>query len=98
VDEYPDRAAAKAASRGCEYCGGEGLATVWHPSPDPTIGIPRTIAAFCTCPHGRYMMKTSRMVNEWRGVYRGTPDLARVLGGKSIWLAHDPALGPESGS
>jgi hypothetical protein len=51
--------------------------------------VPRTVAAHCVCPYGRWVR--SRTEAE---MLRRFPDLAEVLAGRSVWLAEDPDVGP----
>lgn len=39
-------------------CGGTGLATRWHPKPDPAKRIGPTLQGYCTCPMGRWLKRT----------------------------------------
>jgi hypothetical protein len=51
------RDVAKLASRECPHCGGEGLATAFHPWPNPEDRVAPTAAAYCVCAHGRWIKK-----------------------------------------
>lgn len=88
-----DREAARAASRGCEHCCGDGLALVFHLSPDPSRGIPPQSAAYCTCIHGRWIKRNH--AEKSQEYLRRIPDLVDVLNGFGDWLVEpDPTPDP----
>ena len=96
-----ERDAARSASRGCEHCGAEGLATIFHPDyrgyvieEREAIGrdgeirprpMAMRVAAHCTCPMGVWMRANTEAETR-----RRIPDLAGVLEGRSRWVAADP--------
>lgn len=97
-----DRDAAREASRGCEYCGGDGTLHVFHPRYDggrviwmesegPGAEVirkpfPAVVVAHCTCAAGRWMRRSIKDLEMLRRI----PDLAAILEGRSWWLAQDP--------
>jgi hypothetical protein len=76
---------AKAASKHCEHCSGEGVVTVYHPAPDPARRIPATTPADCTCLWGR-KIRAGRSAEDAARI----PDLADVLARRCAWLADRP--------
>jgi hypothetical protein len=95
--ETPDtRDAAEAASRGCERCGGGGLAVVYHrrstmrdlARDDRGRIIPPTVSAYCVCPAGRWIEANHRERSP--DTRKRFPDLADVLAGRGSWLEHEP--------
>lgn len=92
------REAAREASRGCVYCGGDGLATAWAEAPDDARRIPPTVAAFCCCQHGRWMKRTH--VEKDPGMLRKVLDFVAVLEGDcpgwSDWPPDLPRIGEAS--
>lgn len=86
------RDAAMAASKDCQFCGGEGLATVYRPAredcrdiPDERYArIPPQIAAWCVCPMGRWIRACHvRRDSNASDLYR---DLADVLSKRLRWV------------
>ena len=85
------REAAREQSRGCRYCGGEGLATVYNVDPCHAAGRPESVAAHCTCPHGRFIRAKVAEGKETKAILRRIPDLAEVLSGRARdWRANPP--------
>lgn len=83
------QAYAKEASANCPYCGGEGLAMAWAEKPDPAKRIAETAAAFCVCPHGKFIKNAHADKNPEH--LRRIPDFGRVLDGFAQgWLEHPP--------
>ena len=83
------REAVRDESRDCPYCNGNGLTTVWAEMPDAARRIPETAAAYCCCPHGRFIKRTH--ADKSPELARSIPDLGEVLDGiKRGWLAHPP--------
>ena len=71
-----DVASAKAASRGCDDCGGEGLAVRYrHAS---ARGPRDAVTLYCTCAAGRAIESNHRQKSP--EVHRRMPDLARLPG------------------
>jgi hypothetical protein len=81
-----DRESARSESKGCPHCGGEGLATVYHPAPSRELRVPATVAAHCSCPHGRFMRRKVGQGEGGEGLLRRIPDLANLRG----WLLEPP--------
>jgi hypothetical protein len=77
----------QAESRGCEYCSGEGIVTVYHPRPDPSRRIPATAPADCVCPRGRAVREAYDEAARRRRI-----DFGDVLAGGVDWLEHSPDL------
>lgn len=88
---------ARDRSRDCEYCCGNGLVSVYHPTPDHERRIPVSVGAHCICPHGRWMRRKLGEREEDRHLMRRIPDFADVLDGRSIWLAEMPGVLPFDG-
>jgi hypothetical protein len=84
------REAARYASRDCEHCGGEGLATAYHPWPSAEHKVAPTAAATCICPHGRWIRKVWSESDP--GMLRRIPDFDHVLNGGSAYLAEHPGV------
>jgi hypothetical protein len=84
------REAAKYASRDCPHCGGEGLATAYHPWPSAEHRVAPTSAAYCICPHGRYIKHVHSEHNP--ELLRRIPDFDHVLNGGSVYLAEHPGV------
>jgi hypothetical protein len=82
------REAARDASRGCEYCGGGGLATAYHPWPSDEHRVSATAAAYCVCAHGRYIKRNHAETEP--DLLRKFVDLDDVLNGASVYLAEHP--------
>ena len=94
-----DRDAAFEASRGCQHCGGSGMATlfrrgyegsavkVWHDHDGRERRTPMRVAAHCSCPMGRWARSKTRDLDTLSRV----PDLCLILAGSRQWLASDPA-------
>jgi hypothetical protein len=84
---------ARAESRGCVFCGGLGLRTVFAPGYDgrPTqfdhtsFVYAARVAATCLCTLGRLIR--SRMPEEVR---HRTPEIDMICQGRSSWLLDDP--------
>jgi hypothetical protein len=85
------RESAWGLSRGCEHCGGEGLATAFHPRPGWALANrrPVQVAATCVCPLGRWIKR--RHAQDSPVLCGRIPDLADVLDGRSRWRAEIPA-------
>lgn len=80
---------ARDASRDCPYCGGDGLAMAWAERPDPGRRISETVAAFCVCPHGKFMKRTHTEKSPEN--LRKILDFGQVLDGFARgWLEHPP--------
>lgn len=79
---------ARAASAGCQHCGGTGMATAFAPRhvPNPVTEekIAPTTSAYCVCALGRWIERnhTSRHPD----IRKRIPDYADVLAGRSGWL------------
>jgi hypothetical protein len=84
------REAAKYASRDCEHCGSEGLATAYHPWPSDEHRVAATAAATCICPHGRWIRKNWSESDP--DMLRRIPDFDHVLNGGSAYLAEHPGV------
>jgi hypothetical protein len=83
------REVARDVSRGCPHCGSDGLAMAWSESPDPLRRIPETVAAYCVCPHGRWIKRAH--AEKSPEMLRKIPDFAQVLDGLAPgWLDHPP--------
>lgn len=82
------REAARDASRSCPHCGGEGLATAYHPFPDPEQRVSATSAAYCVCHHGRLIRRIHG--EKEPELLRRIPDLDLILNGASVYLAEPP--------
>jgi hypothetical protein len=82
------REAARDASRGCEYCGGGGLATAYHPWPSDEHRVAATAAAYCVCLHGRWIKRNHAETEPM--LLRKFVDLDDVLNGASVYLAEHP--------
>lgn len=96
-----DRETARAASRKCPRCSGEGWTTAFHPrydgrqvltveitDPDGElrrVSTPGRVSAHCDCAMGRWMR--SQTDGE---LARRIPDVVDVLAGRSRWLLEDP--------
>ncbi len=96
---------AKAASRNCERCKGEGLAPIFNPrysgdtieiEIDPWHGKRQVLMranAFCVCPAGRKVAILNQQTS--KDVFLRTPDLHDVIAGKyHNWVADDPTYDP----
>lgn len=94
--KHETRDDARNASKDCQYCGGEGLATVYHPQPDLSRRVPATSAAHCVCSHGRFIRHMLGMKSENASTLRRIPDLALVVNGASGWRL-DPPPGVDGG-
>jgi hypothetical protein len=81
---------AKLASFGCEHCGGEGLATVYHPRPSDENRIAKTYAAYCVCALGRWTRHNHAQHSP--DLLHRIPDFEHVLAGGSAYLAEPPAV------
>jgi hypothetical protein len=88
---------AKADSRDCPFCHGEGMATVYAPGySSHAIGVAgnyqrhvlRTMAT-CRCALGQYMRAAMK-----DDVRRRTPDVEQIAQGRSEWLLDDPTEEP----
>jgi hypothetical protein len=90
-DGAETRESAWGLSRDCEHCGGEGLATVFHPRPSWALANrrPVQVAATCVCPLGRWIKR--RHAQDSPVLCGRIPDLADVLDGRSLWRAEIPA-------
>jgi hypothetical protein len=84
---------ATADSKDCEFCHGQGVATVYasgyNRSPllrdhDGRPYVARTMA-HCHCPLGRFLRMASK-----EDVRRATPEVANILDGYSTWSLDDP--------
>ena len=97
-DQSRDEARAK--SRGCPYCSGEGTCQVFDPGFDGRRVVLRDVAmrgelkramyamvigAHCICPMGEWVRSKSE-----RDILDRIPDLADVLAGRSRYQAQDP--------
>jgi len=99
-EEPTDIRSAKAASRGCEYCSGEGLATIFRTGYDGAAykidhdadGVERRVvmrtSAYCVCLAGRWVMDAHR--KDSLEVFKRIPDLQDVLTKGSSWWVDDP--------
>jgi hypothetical protein len=83
------REAIRDASRNCPYCAGDGLAMAWAVKPDAARRISETVAAYCTCQHGRWIKRTH--AEKSPEMLRRILDFGEVLDGvKPGWLGHPP--------
>src|SRR5262245_48094080 len=91
----------EAQSRGCEYCSGCGMASIWHAdfrgaATEMAEGRQRCLrtVAYCVCPVGRWILM-SHQRNE-KSVYRRTPDLYEVISGRVLnWCVDNPRQIPD---
>lgn len=84
-------------SKDCEYCCGNGIVSVYHPTPDHERRIPVSVGAHCICPHGRWIRRRLSGQEETRDLLRRIPDFSEVLAGLSTWLAEMPGVLPFDG-
>lgn len=90
------REEAEAKSRGCVYCSGHGMATIYSPDfrgaatevIDGRVRLLRS-AAYCVCAAGRWML--IRHQQECKDLFRRTFDLYDVVSGRAPgWMVDDP--------
>lgn len=93
-----DRESAERESKDCPYCGGHGMATIFHScyTGDPVIEVDgRRIAgraaAHCVCKLGEWMR--SKVDAETR---KRIPALVDCLEGRSVYQADDPTIDREA--
>lgn len=94
------RDAARAKSRNCPYCSGEGMTEVFDPDYTGMRVVERdaihrgelkrirfamVTAAHCACPMGEWLR--NRTDDDLRS---RIPNMLDVLAGRGRWLAHDP--------
>ena len=60
------------------------------PPPDPANGVPPSTAAYCVCPAGRWVENVHR--RSFPDAHKRFADLAKVLDGRSRWLAEAPDI------
>jgi hypothetical protein len=82
------REAARDASRCCEHCGSEGMATAYHPRPSDEHRVAVTAGATCCCPHGKFIRRIWSETDP--GMLRRIPDFDHVLNGASVYVAEPP--------
>lgn len=93
-DVGSSRDEAAKASKDCRYCGGagkrsgEGLVAVHHASPSAELRIAPTAAAYCVCPHGRWIRRNH--AEHCPEVLKGIVDLQRVLEGGGMYSLYPP--------
>jgi hypothetical protein len=83
-----DRDFAYAAAKGCPFCAGEGLCSVWHRAPDYAKRRPETAAAYCVCAMGKWVE------GRHAGTFPRIPRLEAVLLGRTDWRLEPPGLAP----
>jgi hypothetical protein len=77
--------AATFASRGCDHCGGTGMAVAYHPEPDAARKVAATVGAHCLCAAGRWIRKA--IASKDADLLRRIPDFAEVWQGRTRWSA-----------
>lgn len=95
-----DRTEAARQSRNCEYCGGNGMTTAYHPRYDGSRTVEATnretgevcrarstVAAHCVCPMGRWMRSQSEDDDRKR-----IADGLKCVNGQSDWSLDDPTM------
>ena len=83
-----NRDQAFAESRNCPECGGGGLVTVYHPTPDRERRVPASAAAHCVCALGRWMRRT--LAEKDAETVKRIVDLVDVQFGRVGWLLQPP--------
>lgn len=71
-------------------CGGSGLATRWHPRPDPAKRIGPTLQGYCTCPMGRWLKRTHDSNPDTKHLLRCYLDLVQEEHETFWWLWMPP--------
>lgn len=80
----------KELSRDCEYCTGQGFATLWHAAPDEVrAGYKEySTSAWCVCRYGQWIQNYYRTKNV-DGMGK-LPSVADVIEKRSHWLLQKP--------
>ena len=84
---------ARANSKDCEYCNGEGMVTVYAPNYDGSpfaitasgIKYASRVVAHCLCPLGKFIRAATK-----EDVRRRIPEVSSIVDRESRWLLKDP--------